>query len=282
MKEELKNYIEEKIELINKALNEYLARIKENSILYAAISYSLFPGGKRLRPILLLATYESIKGEIDEIAIIPACAIELIHTYSLIHDDLPMMDNSNTRRGKPTTHKVYGEDIALLSGDALLTYAFYLLSLQNVEKIIEPEISIKLIQKLSEASGIMGLVEGQAFEAFQEKDNIDEGTILYIHEHKTAALFGASLAMPGILTKVEEEVTNSLYRAGKNFGIAYQIADDIKDCETCKSEINYAKVFGKEKSLEKLSYYLDESISVLKRLPFNTSRLIEIFSHLKE
>lgn len=282
MKEELKSYIEEKIKLINNALDEHLARIKENSILYAAISYSLFPGGKRLRPILLLTTYESIKGKIDELPIIPACAIELIHIYSLIHDDLPIMDNSDTRRGKPTTHKVYGEDIALLSGDALLTHAFYLLSSIEAEKLIGPEILVKLIQKLSEASGITGLVEGQAFEAFQGKDNIDEKTILYIHEHKTAKLFGVSLAISGILAKMEEGIINSLYSAGKNFGMAYQIADDIKDCESCKDEINYAKIFGKEKSKENLDHYLEESISILKTLPFETDRLVDIFYLIKE
>jgi geranylgeranyl diphosphate synthase type II len=282
MKEELKIYLDEKIKLINNALNEHLSSIKENSILYAAISYSLFPGGKRLRPILLLTTYESINGKIDEMAIIPACAVELIHTYSLIHDDLPIMDNSDTRRGKPATHKVYGNDIALLSGDALLTHAFYLLSSTNAQKFIKPEILIKIIQKLSEASGVTGLVEGQAFEAFQQKDNIDEKTILYIHEHKTAALFGTSLAISGILTASDEEIVNSLNMAGKNFGIAYQIADDVKDCDTSKNEANYAKIFGKEKSLESINYYLNESITILKSLPFNTDKLIEIFNLIKE
>lgn len=282
MKEELKIYLDEKIKLINNALNEHLLSIKENSILYAAISYSLFPGGKRLRPILLLTTYESINGKIDEAAIIPACAVELIHTYSLIHDDLPIMDNSDTRRGKPATHKVYGNDIALLAGDALLTHAFYLLSSIDAQKFIKPEILIKIIQKLSEASGVIGLVEGQAFEAFQQKDNIDEKTILYIHEHKTAALFGTSLAISGIITASDEEIVNSLYIAGKNFGMAYQIADDIKDCDTCKNEANYAKIFGKEKSLESINNYLKESITILKSLPFNTDSLIEIFNLIKE
>ena len=282
MKEELKNYLDEKIKLINNSLNEYLASIKENSILYAAISYSLFPGGKRLRPILLLSTYESISGKIDELAIIPACAIELIHTYSLIHDDLPIMDNSDIRRGKPATHKIYGDDIALLSGDALLAHAFYLLSSPKAQKFIEPETLIKIIQRLSEASGISGLVEGQAFEAFQRKNSVEEKTILYIHEHKTAALFGTSLAISGILTASDEEIINSLYMAGKNFGMAYQIADDIKDCDTCENEANYAKIFGKEKSLDSIDYFLNESVSILKSLPFNTDRLIEIFNIIKE
>ncbi|HQG82413.1 MAG TPA: polyprenyl synthetase family protein [Caldisericia bacterium] len=283
MKEDLKNYLDEKIKIINNSLNDYLSSIKENSILYAAISYSLFPGGKRLRPVILLTSYESIKGdEIDELAIIPACAVELIHTYSLIHDDLPIMDNSDTRRGKPATHKVYGDDIALLAGDALLTHAFYLLSSIDAQKFIKPEILIKIIQRLSEASGVTGLVEGQAFEAFQRKDNIDEKTILYIHEHKTAALFGASLAISGILTNSDEEIINSLSMAGKNFGMAYQIADDMKDCDTCENEANYAKIFGKEKSLESIDNYINESITILKSLPFNTDRLIEIFNIINE
>jgi geranylgeranyl diphosphate synthase type II len=282
MKEELKKFIEEKLELINNALRDNISRIKENSVLYAAISYSLFPGGKRLRPILLLTTYESINGKIDEKAIIPACSIELIHTYSLIHDDLPIMDNSDTRRGRATTHKVYGNDIALLAGDALLTHAFYLLSETFAEKNIDKDTQLKLINKLAYASGINGLVEGQAFEAFQKNGSTDENIILYIHEHKTAALFGASLALSGILTLSSEEIVNSLELAGKNFGIAYQIADDIKDYETSDSEINYVKAFGREKSIEKLNNYLEKAIATLKSLPFNADKIIDIFSLIRE
>lgn len=282
MKEELKKFIEEKLELINNALRDNISRIKENSVLYAAISYSLFPGGKRLRPILLLTTYESINGKIDERAIIPACAVELVHTYSLIHDDLPIMDNSDTRRGRATTHKVYGNDIALLAGDALLTHAFYLLSETFAEKNIDKDIQLKLINKLAYASGINGLVEGQAFEAFQKNGSTDESIILYIHEHKTAALFGASLALSGILTLSSEEIVNSLELAGKNFGIAYQIADDIKDYETSDSEINYVKAFGREKSIEKLNNYLEKAITTLKSLPFNADKIIDIFSLIRE
>lgn len=282
MNEELVVKIKEKSEAIDTFLRKYIERIKEQSILYAAVSYSLFSGGKRLRPILLLSVYESIMGKIDEKALFPACAIELIHTYSLIHDDLPLMDNSDTRRGKPTTHKLYGDNIALLAGDAILTDAFYMLSSEEVRNLIESDTIVLLLNKLSKASGITGLVEGQAFELIQEKNNLEEEIISYIHEHKTAALFGISFSMGAITANMPNEIYKKLEDAGRKFGLAFQLADDLKDMDTSGSEVNYARIFGKEKTIEKINVNFNECFKIIDSVNIDLTKFKETLLTIKE
>ena len=282
MSEELIKKIKDKSDAIDNYLQRYIERIKEQSILYAAVSYSLFPGGKRLRPILLLSIYESITGKIDEKALFPACAIELIHTYSLIHDDLPIMDNSDTRRGKPTTHKIYGDNIALLAGDAILTDAFYMLSSEDARNLLDSSTIVLLINKLSKASGITGLVEGQAFELIQEKNNLQEELISYIHEHKTATLFGISFSMGAIAANAPVDIQKKLEEAGKKFGLAFQLADDLKDMNNSESEVNYARLFGREKSIEKINLNFNDCIKIIDSIEIDLSKFKETLFTVKE
>ncbi len=241
--------IQNKKDQIEQALTQCIEPLKKKSSLYASIAYSIFSGGKRIRPLFLLSAYETMSGgKPIEPALIPACALELIHSYSLIHDDLPCMDNSDKRRGKATNHIIYGEDIALLAGDALLTYAFMLLSGKECKKYLDNEQMVQLVHCLSYHSGINGMVEGQAFELIQEDLKMEN--IHYIDEHKTAALFSASFIMGGIVAKVNFEHLDRLGSLGRSFGHAFQIADDISDFDPSSNESNIVKLLGKEKSIE--------------------------------
>lgn len=275
-------YLEDKRNRVDSALKQYLESIKQSSILYASISYSLFSGGKRIRPILLIAVYESIKKSMDNCIFIPACALEFIHTYSLIHDDLPCMDNSDTRRGKPTTHKLYGEDVALLAGDALLTQAFSLLSGKESHQFFSDDIICSLIQELSSRSGIEGMVEGQAFEIMQDKQSMKEETIDYIIEHKTSALFSASMKMGGIAANADKETLETLSLIGKNFGHAFQLADDLHDYQIDKKEINVVDFLGKEKTLSLLQTAMKNTYDLIKTLSFDTEIIQHIFKYFQE
>jgi geranylgeranyl diphosphate synthase type II len=225
----LEEYLKEKRGLIDSAITAMIEPLKGSSVLHAAVSYSLMPGGKRLRPILMLSTYHAIKDK--EESIIPfACAIEMVHTYSLIHDDLPIVDNSDLRRGRPTTHKVYGSDMALLAGDALLSFAFEIISNRlHLEKFSESAL-LAVIHEFGVATGIRGLVGGQVMDIVAgNMDSIDEETILYIEEKKTASLISLALRTAGILGGVGEEELKALTDFSIEFGVSYQIIDDILD-----------------------------------------------------
>lgn len=275
----VEKYLENQKQLIDSSLHHFLEESKQTSILFASISYSIFSGGKRLRPILLSAIYESVHGKIDEPCLVAACALEFIHTYSLIHDDLPCMDNSDTRRGKPSTHKLYGEDVALLTGDALLTEAFHLLTSKDIQQLYTPETCCSLVYELSKLSGIAGMVEGQAFEIMQDPGTIQKETLHYIIDHKTAALFDASLRMGGIVSVLNEEEQNLLGQIGRLFGLAFQLADDLSDFDTDKKEINYVNIVGKEKTIEIIHQTMEECLQLVGHLSFNTTLLQNILSY---
>src|SRR5271157_1489560 len=181
----LKAYLQDRQKIVEEALQHYLPADDIPAKIYEAVHYSVFNGGKRIRPILCLAAAEAVGGDLAS-AMPVACALELIHTYSLIHDDLPAMDNDDFRRGKPTCHKVFGEDIAILAGDALLTEAFVLLS--HVEKVrLSAERRLAVIQEIAKAAGICGMVGGQALDVLSGKSVSDEGTLYEIHRRKTGA-----------------------------------------------------------------------------------------------
>lgn len=276
----LQQYLEEKKKQIDQALHESLTEIKEKSSLYAAISYGVFSGGKRFRPVMLLAASEDLGVPIEK-AMIPACALECIHSYSLIHDDLPSMDNSDTRRGKPTVHKLYGEDMALLAGDALLTHAFTLLSSSKARDIIPASVLVKLIDELSHKSGVFGMVEGQAFELLQEQNKLSEDILHYIDEHKTAALFSAALSMAAILADANQEIIHLYSQIGQQFGHAFQIADDMQDYETDQQQTNYVHLHGVEYSQQKLHQFLTEATTLIATQPVKHPRILELFSLLE-
>jgi geranylgeranyl diphosphate synthase type II len=228
--------------------------------------YSLLAGGKRLRPILCLATCELAGGTV-EMAMPTACALEMIHTMSLIHDDLPAMDNDDYRRGKLTNHKVYGEDIAILAGDGLLAYAFEFIASQS-DNVPAPRL-LQVISRLGKAVGAAGLVGGQVVDLESEgKPDIQEETLNFIHTHKTGALLEACVVCGAILAGAESEDLQRLSRYAQNIGLAFQIVDDILDITATQEELG--KTAGKDLQAQKATYPslwgIEESASRAKQL----------------
>ena len=228
-------YLKEKKGIIDEALDRYLPG-EENypPVIFKAIRYSLFAGGKRIRPILCLASAEAVGGGSEESlqSILPvACALEFIHTYSLIHDDLPAMDNDDYRRGKPTNHKVFGEDIAILAGDALLTAAFHLMSRWDLMGDVLPENLLAVIHDITEAAGYSGMVGGQVVDLQSEGKEGDLETLRYIHSRKTGAMITASVRAGALLAGAGKNELHALSEYGRHIGLAFQIADDILNVE---------------------------------------------------
>ncbi|MGI8503512.1 MAG: geranylgeranyl diphosphate synthase CrtE [Hassallia sp.] len=242
-------YLKERQKLCETALDNAIPMRYPDKI-YESMRYSLLAGGKRLRPILCLATCEMTGGTI-EMAMPTACALEMIHTMSLIHDDLPAMDNDDYRRGKLTNHKVYGEDIAILAGDGLLAFAFehVAISTQNVPT----ERVLQVIARLGRALGAAGLVGGQVVDLESEgKSDISLETLNFIHNHKTAALLEACVACGGVLTGVSSEDLQCLSRYAQNIGLAFQIVDDILDITATQEQLG--KTAGKDQKANKVTY----------------------------
>ncbi|MFH1701944.1 MAG: polyprenyl synthetase family protein [Nitrospirota bacterium] len=285
-------YLKEKRELIDSYLESYFSIPSEPFVLHEAMRYSLFAGGKRIRPILALASYEACGGNPKDI--VPyATSIELIHTYSLIHDDLPSMDNDDLRRGKPTNHKVFGEAMAILAGDALLTEAFLMLSNNLHSSSLKPSDLIKIIREVSLASGVHGMVGGQALDIFSENIEPDKDTLNFIHLHKTAALITASVRMGAILANIKEKKLKALTEYGTGIGLAFQIIDDILDIEgnveelgkTAGSDIKmkkmtYPALCGTEKSRQKAKDLLSDAIDSLKIFSSEADQLRKIARYL--
>lgn len=227
----LKGYLAKRKQMVDAALEKLfpVPAGLEKSVLEAS-RYSLFAGGKRLRPILCLAAAEVVGGTPE--SILPAaCALEMIHTYSLIHDDLPAMDNDDFRRGKPTCHKAFGEAIAILAGDALLTEAFGFIAEGQMQKDFPADKLLKVIGIVVKASGYRGMVGGQVIDLESENQAVDVATVEYMHIHKTGALLSASLEVGALLGGGTEEQIAILTRYGQHFGLAFQITDDILDIE---------------------------------------------------
>lgn len=277
---EIESYMEEKRKFISNALEAIILPLKEQSPLYPAISYALLLPGKRIRPILTLNVYESIKGNVKDV--IPfACAVELVHTYSLIHDDLPIMDNSDMRRGKPTCHKVYGSDMALLAGDALLSLSFDIVVSSGFKNDFEPQKILQVVQEFALASGIKGLVGGQVMDMVtMNENNIDKETILYIESMKTASLIRLAVRVGAILGGSPEGELIALTKFSENFGISYQVIDDILDATSTtkilgkdigqdmkNKKATFVALFGVEKAKEIASDFIYKSIDYLK--PFS-------------
>ena len=248
---DLKEYLKSRCQLVDEALERYLPAGSElPASLHGSMRYSVFAGGKRVRPVLLLAACETVGGTLTG-ALPAACAMEMIHTYSLIHDDLPAMDDDDFRRGNPTNHKVYGEATAILAGDALLTEAFILLS--RSEDGPHPVARLRVIQEISHASGSRGMVGGQVVDMESEgKGEVDLATLSYIHTHKTGALIRASVRAGAILGGASVESLAALTRYGDAIGLAFQIADDILDVEGTTEELG--KDAGSDQARGKATY----------------------------
>jgi geranylgeranyl diphosphate synthase type II len=230
---DIRRYLQEKKECIERALERYFPRRDDiPATLSEAMRYSLFAGGKRIRPVLSIAAFETVGGRGEPI--LPfACALEMIHTYSLIHDDLPAIDNDDTRRGKPTCHKVFGESMAILAGDALLTEAFRLMTERSVRGDLSCDdgLILGLINQVALAAGIAGMVSGQVVDIESERKEVDLSTVQYIHAHKTGAMIVASVQIGARLGGASEAAFRSLTRYGEEIGLAFQIADDILNVE---------------------------------------------------
>ncbi|GAB6071768.1 polyprenyl synthetase family protein [Venenivibrio stagnispumantis] len=276
----IQDYLKGQTQLINMYLEQYIPK-GEPKILFDAIEYSLKAGGKRIRPILVLESAKTLKEDIDIKNFIDiAISTEFIHTYSLIHDDLPAMDDDDLRRGKPTCHKQFSEAIAILAGDGLLTYAFELISLN---KNLSAEKLLKIINILSHNVGIYGMVGGQAGDILEDFKDID-----FIHLNKTAKFIQACCQIGAVIADATPEEEDKLKNYGKHIGIAFQIWDDLldeigdpsklgkkvnKDKE--KNKITYPSIYGIEKSKEMAYNHINQAISYIKDLK-NPQILIQI------
>lgn len=246
---DLSSYLAERQVQVEAALDQSIQVIYPETI-YEAMRYSLMAGGKRLRPILCLATCELAGGSV-EMAMPTACALEMIHTMSLIHDDLPAMDNDDYRRGKLTNHKVYGEDIAILAGDGLLAYAFEFIAAQTLG--VSPERVVQVIIRVGRAVGAAGLVGGQVVDLQSEgKSDVSLETLNFIHRHKTAALLEASVVSGAVLAGADADLVERLTSYAQNIGLAFQIVDDVLDITSTQEELG--KSVGKDVQAQKVTY----------------------------
>ena len=260
------------------------------SPLFEAMRYSLFAGGKRLRPVLLLCACEMIGGE-KEKAIPFACAIEMIHTYSLIHDDLPAMDNDDYRRGKLTSHKKFGGDMAILAGDALLHHAFETMTQACVKDCSVA--TIKAMHAIAHGAGVYGMLSGQVVDVLSQGNAIDEKTMYFIHKNKTAAMLQAALKAGVLLGGATEQQAKIMEEAGEKIGVAFQIADDILDVTSTlevlgkpvhsdeKNEKNtYVTMYGVEASQKMVEAFSQEAVCLLKTFGKEADFLIELTRYL--
>lgn len=250
---DLKNYMKDRCRLVDQALDSLLPKEDELPVsLHKAMRYSVFAGGKRIRPILMLGACEAVGGEI-EWAMPAACAMEMIHTYSLIHDDLPAMDDDDFRRGNPTNHKVFGEAVAILAGDALLTEAFIAMTSRRYSLLVSPDRIIAVINEIGICAGSYGMVGGQVVDMESEgRHDIDLATVQYIHTHKTGALIKAAIKAGAILGGAEEKAIHAMTTYGEAVGLAFQIADDILDIVGTTEEIG--KDAGSDQERGKATY----------------------------
>jgi len=249
---ELKDYLHNRSALVDQALERWLPG--EGVLpfsLHQSMRYSIFAGGKRLRPILMIAASEAVGGSAKQV-MHAACALEMIHTYSLVHDDLPAMDDDDFRRGRPTNHKTYGEATAILAGDALLTEAFRLLADADANRLIAPEKVLRVVELVARYAGSQGMVGGQIVDMESEGKEIDFPTLEYIHTHKTGGLILASVQAGALLGGGDEEQIAALTRFGGAAGLAFQIADDILDVVGDQAELG--KDVGSDQARGKATY----------------------------
>jgi geranylgeranyl diphosphate synthase type II len=249
---DLETYFAERRRLVDVALDECLPPATAYPpAIHEAMRYSVFAGGKRLRPLLVVAGAEAAGGEIAHV-LPAACAFELIHTYSLIHDDLPAMDDDDYRRGRLTSHKVYGEAVAILAGDALLTHALGLVAANAGLGKATAEGCLRALAEIAEAAGTAGMIGGQVVDVQSEGSGGSAETLEYIHTHKTGALIRAALRVGAILAGARAPLLEALTRYAERLGLAFQVVDDILDVEGSLETLG--KTAGSDRRKKKLTY----------------------------
>jgi geranylgeranyl diphosphate synthase type II len=288
----LKTYLAARAAKVDAAMDQFLPKAKERpTTIHEAMRYAVFAGGKRLRPVLCLAAAEACGGKISK-ALAPACAVELMHTYSLVHDDLPAMDDDDLRRGRPTCHKVYGEGMAVLCGDALLTEAFIVLTQTPATKRYGAR---EYVAELAGCGGSKQLIGGQVMDLEGESKKLGKRELVRIHEAKTAVLLTTSLRLGAMTANASPAKLKALTSFGYNLGLAFQVIDDILDV-TQSTEV-LGKTAGKDQAVEKTTYpsviglsasrkeaakLTKAAMEALKPLGNKASRLQEIATHMLE
>ena len=288
MNEPITDYLARRAEEVNTWLDRLMP--PENvppQGLHEAMRYSLFAGGKRLRPVLTLTAGEAFAAKTEEL-MPAACAIEMIHTYSLIHDDLPAMDNDDLRRGRPTCHKAFGEAIAILAGDALLTHAFLVLSLDHAHR--DAVRQLRVIREIATAAGTLdALIGGQVADLENEGKSVTADTVNYIHRSKTGAMIRASVVTGGIIAGATDRQIERLGEYGDRIGLAFQICDDILDVTSTSEQLGktpgkdeaslkatFPAVHGLEASRRRAAELVDEAVEIVWSLGINAVRLEDI------
>ena len=290
---DLHDYLHGQSVVIDRALERYL-KIDDGELhtIYRAMRYGVFSGGKRIRPILTLATGELFGAQ--QTHLLPfACAIEMIHAYSLIHDDLPALDDDDLRRGKPTAHKVFGDGMALLAGDALLTEAFHLISSPESRRSVSADLVLRMIHELSCAAGVTGLVGGQGLDLEAENKEVDLATVELIHVRKTGALILASVRIGAQVAGANSADFKRITRYGERLGLAFQIADDILDArgapaagenaESGNHEVEkatYPALVGASQAEEKLKELLEFCLDEVRPFGAPAIPLMAIADHI--
>ncbi len=292
---DLKGFLENQRQRVDDALERFFPASTglEKTVVEAA-RYSLFAGGKRLRPILCL-TAASIVGGTEDAALPAACALEMVHTYSLIHDDLPAMDNDDFRRGRPTNHKVYGEAVAILAGDLLLTEAFGLLASPafGSNGSIPAERRLQAVALLARAAGAQGMIAGQVIDLESENRDVDLATVEYMHIRKTGALISASLEIGAVVAGGTPEDIQSLQRYGRHLGLAFQITDDLLDIEgdpavmgkpagsdEAKNKKTYPALIGMARSREMAREHVERAVQALDGYGYEAEPLRAVARYL--
>jgi geranylgeranyl diphosphate synthase type II len=289
----LQDYLSLRRAAVDGALERYIKEQPGHShAIWRAMRYGLFPGGKRIRPILTLAAGELFGGKQKEL--LPfACAIEMIHAYSLIHDDLPALDDDDLRRGEPTAHKVFGDGLALLAGDGLLTEAFRLMSSPQVTRSLPPELIVELIHEVAHAIGVSGLVGGQAFDLEAENSEVDLAKVEDIHVRKTGALILASVRVGARVAGVKLANLRRVSHYGELLGLAFQIGDDILDAQDGTAvgaigesghrelkKATYPSVVGVHQAKERLKELLEQAVKQLSPFGAEAEPLIAIAKYV--
>ena len=289
---ELKSYLEESRTKVDEALNTYLPGVDVlPRSLHQAMRYSVFAGGKRIRPILMMAACQAVGSDTERV-LPAACAMEMIHTYSLIHDDLPAMDDDDLRRGRPTCHKTFGEALAILAGDALQTEAFLLLSKPPAQDV-SPDTCRRILHLIARSAGSMGMVGGQVVDMESESRDIDMPTLEYIHTRKTGGLILASVQSGALLGGADQVAFHALTRYAEAAGLAFQIADDILDIagdqallgkevgsDVARGKATYPALLGLSASRERAGELRDIAIASLAGFDDRADPLREIASYI--